>query len=69
MEKIFDSKKSTLTFKAIGDDKARQQTLTNLKETASDDNILALGEIFDNLAPNEEPLERLTIVNTHHYDM
>lgn len=69
MEKIFDSKKTTLTFKALGDDKARTQTLGNLKENASDDNILALGEIFDNLAPTEEPLEKLTIVNTHHYDM
>jgi len=69
MEKIFDSKKTTLTFKALEDEKARTQTLGNLKEDASDDNILALGEIFDNLAPNEEPLEKLTIVNTHHYDI
>lgn len=69
MEKIFDSKKSILTFKAVGDDKPRKQTLANLKESATDENILDLGDIFDSLAPKDEPLKRLSIVNTHHYDM
>lgn len=69
MEKIFDSKKSILSFKAVGEEKARKQTLANLKETATDENILDLGDIFNSLAPTNEPLETLSVVNTHHYEM
>ncbi|MGX6971064.1 hypothetical protein [Vagococcus bubulae] len=69
MEKIFDSKKTILTFKALEDEKPRKQTLSNIRENATDESILDLGEVFNDLAPTDEPLERLAIVNTHHYDM
>ncbi|MCI0130546.1 MULTISPECIES: hypothetical protein [Enterococcaceae] len=69
MEKLFDSKKAILSFKAVGDNKPRKQTLANLIEDASDESILDLSDVFNNLAPTDEPLEKLAIVDTHHYDI
>ncbi|WP_326716787.1 hypothetical protein [Vagococcus jeotgali] len=69
MEKISDSKKTEFTYQAIGTANPRKQSLTNLRPDTEDKDILALSDIFQTLAPSEEPMEKLAIINTHHYSI
>lgn len=69
MEPLFNSKKSILSYQALEDMPAKKQTLNYLKEDSSNEDILSLGQLFGQLAPENEPLKRVAIVQTTHFDI
>lgn len=69
MKPVFESKNTTFSYQGKDNEKGRKQTVRNLKETATDDEILTLGEIYQTLAPNDEPMIQVAVTQKHHYDL
>ena len=62
MEAIFEEKKIELRYNSNGEEKARKQTLNNVKQHASNDDLASFGKLMGDLAPKEEAINDLLIV-------
>ncbi len=69
MEPIFEGKKLELHYQNVGEEKARSQSLSHLKKKASNDDIVAFGQLMGELAPEEESIRSLVTVEKQRFDI
>lgn len=69
MESIFESKKLELVYNGVGDEKGRQQTLNNVKQDASNEDIALFGNLIGSLAPKNENINAVVIVEKQRIDL
>lgn len=69
MEPIFEGKKLELHYDNVGEEKARSQSLGNLKKKASNEDIIAFGQLMGELAPEEESIKSLVTVEKQRFDI
>ena len=62
MEAVFESKKLELVYSPVGENKARKQSLGNIQENASTDSIGNFAKLMGQLAPTEEDLNTVMLV-------
>ncbi|MEG0550455.1 MAG: hypothetical protein RR554_04790 [Vagococcus sp.] len=69
MEPIFEGKKLELHYQNVGDEKARRQSLNNLKKKAKNEDIVAFGQLMGNLAPEDEAINAVVTVEKQRFDI
>lgn len=69
MEPIFEGKKIELHYQNVGDEKARRQSLNNLKKKAKNEDIVAFGQLMGNLAPEDEAINAVVTVEKQRFDI
>lgn len=69
MDAIFEEKKLELRYDNLGEDKPRKQTLNNVKQKATNDDLAAFGKLMGDLAPADEAINALIIVEKQRIDL
>lgn len=69
MEAIFEERKAELHYDNVGDNKARKQTLNNVREDATDKSIVSFATLMGKLAPENEALESIVIVEKNRFNI
>ncbi|MEG0254898.1 DUF1659 domain-containing protein [Vagococcus sp.] len=69
MEPIFEGKKLELHYQNVGDEKARRQSLNNLKKKAKNEDIVTFGQLMGNLAPEDEAINAVVTVEKQRFDI
>lgn len=69
MEPIFEGKKLELHYQNVGDEKARKQSLNNLRKKATNEDIVAFGQLMGDLAPEEENIQSVVTVEKQRFDI
>lgn len=62
MEPTLESKKLELHYDNVGEEKARKQALNNVKPDAKNDEIVSFGQLMGQLAPEDEKINSLVLV-------
>lgn len=69
MEAIFDSKKLELIYQNVGENNARRQSLNNVSQEATADSMASFATLMGQLAPKDESLKTVMVVEKQRIDI
>ena len=69
MEPTLESKKIELEYQQVGDAKGRKQTMNDVKKDAKNEEIVAFANLMGELAPADEGMEGLVLVEKSRFQI
>ncbi|MGX7013365.1 DUF1659 domain-containing protein [Vagococcus silagei] len=69
MSANFEEKKVQLNYDNLTGEKTRKQTISNISEEATNENIISFARLLNSIAPESEPLHDLFIIESHRHTL
>lgn len=69
MSANFEDKKVQLNYDNLAGEKNKKQTIANISKEATDETILSFARLLSTIAPEDEPLHDLIVIESYRHSL